>query len=141
MGKHFVSPTLVCYITVAPTTLATFPIYSVLFTASSLAAKIGVAAVVSTASIVLMIMLWCCSILHLHFLHQCLQHCLHLLQVRGQLLLSALHRVCHTINWFWNYCWVICQDLLLIQEFLLYCNHIVHHVRLVHSGVFNSEVR
>ena len=136
MSTYSVSPIVVCYITVSSITLATLQLSSALRTASSSAAIIwcfchGIHGLHSLAK-----MLWCCSILHLHFLN----NCLHLMQLHVQLLLVALHRGCHMINRFRNSCHVLFWCLLLLQNFLYSCDHIAHRVCVVHSGVFVSEV-
>ena len=44
------------------------------------------------------------------------------------------------INWFQNYSWVLHQYLLLLQDFSQSCNHIAHHVCVMHDGVLNGKV-
>ena len=114
MGTHSVIPTVICKITVNLITTATSPIYLVLITASSSSAKNFVSTVIFMASIILVGMLWCSSILHLIFLH----HCLNLLQLGRQLLLGALHHIFHIIERFWNNLRILSWGLLLLQDFL-----------------------
>ena len=58
----------------------------------------------------------------------------------GQLFLGVVHRVGHMINWCFNERLILHQGLLLLYDFLKPCNHIAHHVCVVHARVFHSEV-
>ena len=81
-------------------------------------------------------MLWFISILNMH----CLHFCLNLLQLGRQNLMGDLHRVCHMIDRFWNNRRILSWRLLLLQEFLQSCDHIVHHVYVVHTIFFYGEI-
>ena len=54
--------------------------------------------------------------------------------------LHVLHHVVHMINWCFNYCRILRHDFFLLQDFLQPCNHIAHHVCVVHVGVFHGEI-
>ena len=143
MGTHSVCLTVTCKITVDSTTTSSAPITVVFCTASSsteiilLVTVVSFSSIVLTASVVLTFTLRLCKILHLHYLH----HFLHFLQLCDQLFLGILCCVGHMIYQRWHNCWGICLGLLLLQIFLYPCDDIAHHVGMMHTGVFNGEVR
>ena len=104
---------------------------------SSLALIIVLYSVVSKACIILVDQLWCNIILRLHNLH----HFMYLLQLCRQLLLGGLYFVWYMIAWLCNIISSIGRLFLLMKDFLQSCDHIVHHVRVVHSLVLYGEVR
>ena len=71
----------------------------------------------------------------------CLHHHLYLLKLCGQLFLGVLHRVGHMIYQIWHNRWGLRLGLLLLQSLQYPCNDIAHHVGMVHTRVFNGEVR
>ena len=103
----------------------------------SLAAITCVVTVVHTASIILVCVLRPWIILHIY----CLNHWLYFMWLSAHLLLDVLHRVGHMMDWCVSYLCNICQYLLLLHDFLQTCNHIAHHVLVVHAGFFNGEIR
>ena len=80
--------------------------------------------------------MWHCIVMHLHRLH----HRLHLLQLFGQLLLDALHRISHMIHRRLHACQCLHLSLLLLQVFLYPYNNIADHVCVVHSRVLNGNI-
>ena len=95
------------------------------------------ATIILTASIVLTFAMGFCSIFHLHILH----HRLRFLQLCGQLLLGVLHRTDDMIHRRLQYCQSLLLYLVLLQGFMYPCNNIAHHVVIMHTCVFNGEIK
>ena len=80
--------------------------------------------------------MWHCIVMHLNRLH----HQLHLLQIRGQLLLGALNRVGHMIHKCLHACQCLRLSLIFLQGFLYPCNNIADHFGVVNFRVFNGDI-
>ena len=52
--------------------------------------------------------------------------------------MGVLHRVVHMIDWCFNDRLILCRDLLLLQDFLKPCDHIVCYDYVVHAVVFHG---
>ena len=64
----------------------------------------------------------------------------HLLQLCGQRFLGVLHFIGYLVYRRLYNRWSLRLDLFLLQGFLYPCNNTTHHVGMMHTCVFNSEI-